>query len=42
MKRALAGDYPHEYWEGIRRYYELVYEDVAQESMPAAKGSSSR
>jgi len=42
MKRALAGDYPHEYWEGIRRYYELVYKDVAQESMPAAKGSSSR
>ena len=40
MKRALSGDYPHEYWEVIRRYYELVYEDVARESMAPGAGST--
>ncbi len=40
MKRALSGDYPHEYWDVIRRYYELVYEDVARERASPGEGSS--
>ena len=28
MRRALAGDYPVEYRQLIRRYYETVYEDL--------------
>ena len=40
MKHALAGDYPHEYWEVIRRYYELVYADVAQGALAPGDGSA--
>jgi hypothetical protein len=40
MKRALSGDYPHEYWDVIRRYYELVYEDVAGENVSPGEGTS--
>ncbi len=36
MRRALAGDYPAEYRELIRRYYESVYQDLHQEDGPEA------
>jgi hypothetical protein len=30
MKQALEGDYPREYLDLIRRYYELVYQDLSE------------
>ena len=36
MKSALAGDLPPEYRELVRRYYELVYEDMS--ALPADRG----
>ncbi len=36
MRRALAADYPAEYRELIRRYYESVYQDLHQEDGPEA------
>jgi hypothetical protein len=30
MKQALGSDYPREYLELIRRYYELVYQDLSE------------
>ena len=40
MKRALSGNYPREYWEVIRRYYELVYEDMTQKTVNSGNGAT--